>query len=120
LAGRFDGYLSPYSDVAALMVLEHQAHVTNLLTRMGWETRAMLGHPGDPPVNSSSVRELVDYMLFVDEASLDDQIHSTSGFAEAFATRGPRDHLGRSLREVDLGPPSDAVSVQLHDLLSAI
>jgi hypothetical protein len=104
LVGRFptDGYLSPYSDIAALMVLEHQAHMTNLLTRVGWETRARLGRANAPPVESTTVRELVDYMLFVDEAPLDDHIQGTSGFAEAFAKRGPRDHQGRSLRDLDL------------------
>jgi len=38
LQGKFDttGYLTPYSDIVALMVLEHQAHLMNLLTRLGW------------------------------------------------------------------------------------
>src|SRR5215472_8236186 len=74
----------------------------NLLTRVGWEARAMSGNLGAAPVESSTIRELVDYMLFVDEAPLTDQIQGTSGFAETFATRGPRDHRGRSLRELDL------------------
>ena len=41
LDGKFDlkPYLSPYSDVVALMVLEHQTRMTNLLTRAGWEAR---------------------------------------------------------------------------------
>src|SRR6185503_1118403 len=41
LEGRFDltGYPTPYSDVAALLVLEHQTHITNLITRLGWEAR---------------------------------------------------------------------------------
>ena len=41
VAGRFDvsGYPTPYSDIAALMVLEHQTHMTNLLVRAGWEFR---------------------------------------------------------------------------------
>ena len=34
------GYLTPHSDIAALMVFEHQMQMTNLLTRLGWETRA--------------------------------------------------------------------------------
>ena len=42
LKDKFDttAYPSPYSDVVALMVLEHQLHLTNLLTRLGWESRA--------------------------------------------------------------------------------
>ena len=31
--------ITPYSDVAALMVLEHQVHMTNLLTLTGWKFR---------------------------------------------------------------------------------
>lgn len=46
--------------------------------------RAMVEHPGAPPVKSSTVRGLVDYMLFVDEAPLSDQIQGTSGFEHAF------------------------------------
>ena len=40
-------------------------------------------------------------MLFVDEAPLDG-IKGTSGYAERFAARGPRDSKGRSLRDLDL------------------
>ena len=41
LEGRIDlkGYSTPYSDVVALMVFEHQTHMTNLLTYIGWEGR---------------------------------------------------------------------------------
>ena len=30
---------SPYSDVVSLAVFEHQAHMMNLLTRIGWDSR---------------------------------------------------------------------------------
>jgi len=46
--------------------------------------------------------EVVDYMLFVDEAPLPDHIQGTSGFTERFAASGPRDSRGRSLHELDL------------------
>ncbi|MCX6625831.1 MAG: hypothetical protein NTY38_33170, partial [Acidobacteria bacterium] len=44
LTGRFDtsAYLSPHSDIVALMTLEHQTHMTNLITRVAWETRMAL------------------------------------------------------------------------------
>src|SRR5581483_11817229 len=35
-------YLTPYSDAVALMVLEHQTRMTNLLTRVNYETRLAL------------------------------------------------------------------------------
>ena len=104
--GLFDvkGYLTPHSDVVALMVLEHQAHMTNLITRLGWEARLAAAAPNEDA--SVRVREaaadMVDYMLFVYEAPLVGPVHGSSGFAAAFAAAGPRDSKGRSLREFDL------------------
>jgi len=98
-----DPYLSPYSDIAALMVLEHQAHMTNLLTRVGWEVRVALFEKRQfQPLLQNRAKELVDYLLFVDEAALTARIQGTSGFAEKFALLGPRDKKGRSLRDLDL------------------
>jgi hypothetical protein len=103
LEGRFpiEAYLSPYSDIAALMVLEHQTHMTNLLTRVGWQSRTT-GRDAGTAFFNETVRSLVDYMLFAEEAPILDRIQSTSGFAAAFSQRGPFDRSGRSLRELDL------------------
>ena len=107
LGGKFDlkNYLSPYSDVVALMVLEHQSHMTNLLTRVGWEARLAAAERGNPD-QAARMREaagdLVDYMLFVDEAPFAGSIRGSSGFAEKFSAEGPRDSKGRSLRQLDL------------------
>jgi hypothetical protein len=49
-----------------------------------------------------AVSDLVDHLLFVYEAPLPGPVHGTSGVAEAFATQGPRDSRGRSLRDLDL------------------
>jgi hypothetical protein len=46
--------------------------------------------------------ELVDYLVFVDEAPLPSPVKGSSVFAEAFAARGPADRRGRSLRQLDL------------------
>ena len=105
-----DGYPSPYSDVVALLVLDHQTHMTNLITRMGWEARRVLfrdeGRSTDDPRFAEVIREaaveLVDYLLFVDEAPLPAGIAGTSGFREWFSARGPHDDRGRSLREISL------------------
>ena len=117
VAGRFDvsGYPTPYSDIAALMVLEHQTHMTNLLVRAGWEfrvaayerraTRGLFAAPDGPagdPVLRGAVHDLVDYLLFIDEAPLTDRMIGTSGFAEVFEGRGPFDRQGRTLREIAL------------------
>jgi hypothetical protein len=99
------GFPTPHSDVVALMVLEHQATMTNLLTRVGWEARLADYKPATgvrAETLDEAVNELVDYLLFVDEAPLPAGVRGTSGFAAAFAARGPRDGKGRSLRELDL------------------
>ena len=46
--------------------------------------------------------EVVDYLLFIDEAPVPERIHGSSGFAERFSRTGPRDRKGRSLHELDL------------------
>ena len=109
-----DGYRSMSSDIAALLVLSHQTHMTNLLTRVGWEARAadpalhppFFAAPGEESriarMMSGIATEVVDYLLFVDEAPLTDRIRGSSGFAQRFATTGPRDSRGRSLHELDL------------------
>jgi len=104
LEKRFDTgtYLSPHSDIVALLVFDHQMRMMNLLTRLGWEARIL---ERDERATSASlddaVIEAVDYMLFVDEAPLDG-IKGGSGFAERFSALGPRDSKGRSLRDFDL------------------
>ena len=100
-------YLTPHSDVVALMVLNHQTHATNLLIRLGWQTRIAAHRSATKPaVSPSAARdaaiELADYMLFADEAPLPSPVAGTSGFANDFAARGPRDDKGRSLRDLDL------------------
>jgi hypothetical protein len=108
LDGKFDTtvYLSPYSDIVALMVLEHQVHLENLLTRLSWETRAAAYDQQTGAARAFSfeaaVADIVDYLLFVDEAPLPGPLRGTSGFAEEFAQRGPLDSHGRSLRQLDL------------------
>ena len=119
LERKFDtsAYLSSNSDIAALMVFEHQMHMMNLLSRIGWEARVaeyqkqnMKAPPGrvpdvqsDTPVPvGDGARELVDYLLFIDEAPLTDTIQGSTEFADTFASQGPQDHVGRSLRQLDL------------------
>jgi hypothetical protein len=100
-----DNYLSPYSDVVALLVFDHQLRMMNLLTRIGWEARRMAHEGRGDAAIVTGLRDLavetVDYMLFVDEAPLSG-VNGTSGFAESFSKRGPRDSKGRSLRDFDL------------------
>ncbi len=120
LRRKFDtgAYLTPHSDIVALMTLEHQARMTNLITRVGYETaitiegQVAFNRAYHQPVDElsegarhridSAVEQLLEYMLFVDEAKLDAPIRGTSGFAETFQKTGLRDRKGRSLRDFDL------------------
>lgn len=120
LTGRCDTapYLRRHSDIVALLVLEHQADLHDLLTTANYEARLalrdaavlnkMLNQPADQ-ISSSIQRRLASagekvlkYMLFVEETPLTDRVQGTSGFAEYFAALGPQDSQGRSLRQFDL------------------
>jgi hypothetical protein len=114
--GLFDagGYRALSSDIVAHLVLTHQAGMTNLLTRAAWEARA--ADPSlHPPYTSTPAQqasidavmsgvagEVVDYLLFVDEARFTDPVRGASGFAQRFSSDGPHDKKGRSLYELDL------------------
>lgn len=115
---RLDSFLTPHSDLVALMVLEHQAMAHNLLTNAAFTVRQALHYehalnrelkePADHrwPSTTSRIKSagepLVKYLLFSGEAKLTEPVRGTSDFAKQFAARGPRDSQGRSLREFDL------------------
>jgi hypothetical protein len=107
LAKKFDpsGYLSGVSDIVALMTLEHQTRMTNLMIRTGWEARIIAAGAKDAATQAqynTDLESLVTYMLFADEATLRGPVVGVSTFTQTFAARGPRDHQGRSLRDFDL------------------
>ena len=150
LEGKFDpdGYPALYSDVAAVMTLNHQVRMTNLITRVGYETRVALAEvqhdagaaAAADRLIASDAREVVDYLLFVDEVPLPERFESTSGFREYFEHDAPRDQQGRSLKQLDLntrlfrypcsymiyspafdglpGPTRDAIYARMWDILS--
>jgi hypothetical protein len=111
-------HMQPDSDLVALMVLEHQIRVHNLITKANYETRQSismdesmnkaLGRAPDYRSESTSRRiqsaanALADALLMQDEAPLSDEVRGTSRFAETFAARGPFDSQDRSLRQLDL------------------
>jgi hypothetical protein len=113
-----DNYLTPHSDIVALMVLEHQAEMQNLIGRANLQTRIALheeasinkalDRPADYRSESTISRiksagePLVKYMLFSGEARLTERVRGTSKFAQEFSKRGPHDRRGRSLRELNL------------------
>jgi hypothetical protein len=111
-------YLTPHSDIVALMVLEHQTQMQNHLTRANFESRiaahydigmnAALDRPASYVSDSTKRRiasagdKLLRYMLFAEEFPLTSPVAGTSKFAEEFQSQGPRDSQGRSLRDFDL------------------
>lgn len=111
-------YLSPHSDLVALMVMEHQSQMHNFITFANYEARSSLHYDGvmnkalDRPEGYQSdtttrrldkaSEKLVQYMLFANEFTLTSPVQGMSDFAAEFATQGIRDSNGRSLREFDL------------------
>ena len=102
LDDRFEAaaYPQPSSDIVALLVMEHQMRMLNLITRVGWEARVGETVAGRPL--QKGINELVDYLLFVDEAPLPGPIAGSSTFARHFADNAVRDRAGRSLKDLDL------------------
>jgi len=98
-------YLAPTSDIVALMTLEHQTRMTDLLIRLGWDTRLT---SADRKLSEFQqrfkflVEEVAAYMLFADEARMKYPVEGISSFTKTFPERGPRDQRGRSLRDFDL------------------
>lgn len=115
-------YMTPHSDLVALMLLEHQSQMHNLLARASMETRSALyhdsginqalGRPAETISESTQRRiqraaeDVVRYMLFADEYPLAHPISGNTPYATNFQARAnagqQRDSKGRSLRDLDL------------------
>lgn len=95
-------YAAPHSDIVALMVLEHQTHMHNFITRLNFDATMMLKTYGHANYLRSIVDGFVRYLLFADEAPLSAEVKGTSGYAKEFEALGLADSKGRSLRQFDL------------------
>ncbi len=121
-------YLSPHSDIVALMVLEHQTQVHNALVAANYETREALhqsfqmnellergkGHVSDLAKRRIDhvAERLVGYLLMCNEFPLTAPVSGSSRFADEFMARSKHDSPlnraqeanspSRSLRELDL------------------
>jgi hypothetical protein len=106
-------YLRAHSDIVALMVIDHQTRLQNIITRVNYDTRTLLansvradaryGLPQEVQAEVGAIAEsLVEGLLMAGEAELTEEITGTSGFADKFARQGPYDAQGRTLRELDL------------------
>ncbi|MFO0803484.1 MAG: hypothetical protein U0791_10235 [Gemmataceae bacterium] len=110
-------YLTPHSDIVALLVLGHQVNMHNRIARAALETRCAIHYQDElrkalkePGAKYDSVRsriasvgdDLLKVLLFTDYMPLDDRIEGNTTFTKDFAARGPFDSKGRSLRQFDL------------------
>lgn len=104
LPSRFDvgRYPKGTSDIVALMVMEHQAHLHNFLTRLQYEATIQLKAYGHCNYIKSPLEAFLRYLLFTEETPLTAPISGSPEFAAAFQSEGVRDSKGRSLREFDL------------------
>ncbi len=96
-----DKFPVPSSDVVALLVLEHQVHLLNLLTRLRLDTEA-LGETESLERARPSSEAVLKYLLFIGEAPLAAPVRGSSDFVRQFEALGPADSQGRSLRQFDL------------------
>jgi hypothetical protein len=113
-------YLAASSDIVALLVFEAQLTAQNSLTRASLNCRRMLDYQKrlqrelKEPVNDepdyesvksvfeNSARELVDDLLFKDEAELPPGIKGSPAFQHAFLQKAIRARDGSSLKDLDL------------------
>ena len=91
-------YLSPHSDMVALLLLAHQSDVHN---RIGEASQKMRISSGTADLEEA-VEPLVRTLLFSGAAPFTAPIRGSSKFAAEFSAKGPRDRRGRSLRDLDL------------------
>jgi len=95
-------YLRPRSDIVALMVLEHQAHMQDYITRLSYETQIMMARYGHIRHLKTQENAFLRYLLFTEEISLTAPVRGDPQYAADFMAQGPRDSKGRSLRDLDL------------------
>jgi hypothetical protein len=90
------------SDIVALLVLEHQAHMQNYVTWLNFEGQIILRQYGHIRYLKSQSEAFLRYLLFTEESPLTSPVRGNPEFAKAFQSHGPRDSRGRSLRDLDL------------------
>ncbi len=114
-------YPTEHSDVAALLVLEHQTSLQNFITRVNYKVRTVLSresavtaapsgmprtwadiNPSDQKRVQQMMEPLVRALFFQDAVPFKERIEGSGGFTQRFAKLGPRDRKGRGLHELDL------------------
>ena len=108
-------YLLDQSDIVSLMTLEHQVHMSNLLTRANFRTRITLHRQAninkrkqhdEEHLSEYALEEIkrncesaVKYMFFSEETKLTDKIRGSEIFTKEFHVNSKKDSKGRSLKD---------------------
>jgi hypothetical protein len=95
-------YPSAQSDIVALMVLEHQTHLHNFITRLNYAATLALEQYGHVNYLKSATQAFLRYLLFTEEIPLTAPIQGSTEYADWFVQQAPKDRQGRSLRDFDL------------------
>jgi hypothetical protein len=111
-------YPSNTSDIVALMMLEHQLTVQNMITYVTFKAPAVLQRAGFPEAKTATswaelppraqrsltrmMDRLVGTLLMENATTLEDGIAGSAAYQDWFTSLGPTDSTGRSLRELDL------------------
>ena len=114
-------YLTNSSDIVSLLVFEHQTAMQNALTRAGFNCRHILDYQKSlqealkptPTADADglsfdsvrgvfdhSAEDVVDALLFKDEAPLPKIITGSAAFQKAFSATGPRVRNGDSFKDL--------------------
>jgi hypothetical protein len=124
-------YYGSGSDILALMILEHQAHMHNYVARLNIEAKQMLAAYGHVRYIRAQVDAFLRYLLFTEEFPLVEKIDGNPDFVKDFEARGIRDSKGRSLRDLDgksrlfkypcsfliYSPSFDAIAAPIKDVI---
>ncbi len=135
-------YPVPHSDVVALLVLEHQKTIHNLMARVAYKVPSGLQRlqaagarlPGGEAALATRQQQLLDSLLdplvdalfHIDAAPLPSGLAAGNAFAAKFQARGPRDAAGRSLHALHLRgrlfrwPLSHLVLTEAFDAMPAV
>ena len=95
-------HITKGSDIVALMVLEHQAHMHNYVARMNIEAKQMLAAYGHVRYMRSQVDAFIRFLLFAEESPLPVPVTGNPDFVRDFTASAIKDRKGRSLRDLDM------------------
>lgn len=97
-------YMTPYSDIVALLVMQHQIDVQNEIARVNYQVRSIVEREGG--ISETELAEkaepLLQALFLSGETPLTEEVSGSSGFTDYFQALGPVDSQGRSLRDFDL------------------